>query len=58
MLSFTVGLKVTVALEVRDMRKGFKGLAARVEGRLGEEVRGGTIYFWKSAAHAHQGSFL
>jgi len=43
-LSFTGGLKVMVALEACDMRKGFNGLAALVSERLQEDVRGGTIY--------------
>ena len=44
MLSFTGGLKVMVALETCDMRKGFNGLAALVSERLEEDVRGGTVY--------------
>ncbi|OBQ31716.1 MAG: transposase, partial [Anabaena sp. CRKS33] len=32
MLSFTGGLKVLVAVEACDMRKGYEGLTAMVEG--------------------------
>ena len=45
MLSFTGGLKVMVAVEACEMRKGFNGLAALVSERLSEDVRGGTITF-------------
>lgn len=48
MLSFTGSIKVMVALEACDMRKGFGGLSALVRGRLGEEVRGGAIYVFSN----------
>jgi transposase len=44
MLSFTGGLKVYVAVECCDMRKGFEGLAALVGNQLGEEVCSGAIF--------------
>jgi len=44
MLSFTGGLRVFLAIEPCDMRKGFEGLHALVGGRLGEEVRGGALF--------------
>jgi len=44
MLSFTGGLKVFVALESCDMRKGFEGLAALVETTLQEDLRGGALF--------------
>jgi len=44
MLSFTGGLKVFVALEGCDMRKGFEGLAALVETALREDLRGGALF--------------
>jgi len=39
MLSFSGSLKVFVAVEACDMRKGFNGLHAVVTERLGEEPR-------------------
>jgi transposase len=44
MLSFTGGLKVFVALEACDMRKGFNGLYALVTERLQEDPRQGAIF--------------
>jgi transposase len=35
---------VFVCLEPMDMRKGFEGLHAAVEGRLGEDVRSGALF--------------
>jgi transposase len=44
MLSFSGSLKVFVALEACDMRKGFNGLHAAVTERLGEDPRGGALF--------------
>jgi transposase len=50
-LSFTGSLKVFVALEACDMRKGFDGLHALVTERLGEDVRGGAIFVFANRRH-------
>lgn len=50
MLSFTGGLKVFVALEPCDMRKGFNGLQALVDERLKEEVRSGALFVFGNRA--------
>jgi transposase len=44
MLSFSGSLKVFVAVEACDMRKGFNGLHAVVTERLGEEPRTGALF--------------
>jgi hypothetical protein len=43
-LSFAGSLKVFVALEPCDMRKGFNGLHALVTQRLGEDPRAGALF--------------
>jgi transposase len=44
MLSFTGSLKVFVALDPVDMRKGFEGLHAAVGEKLKADVRDGAIF--------------
>ena len=44
MLSFAGSLKVFVALEACDMRKGFNGLHALITEKLGEDPRGGALF--------------
>ncbi len=51
MLSFTGGLKVFVALEPCDMRKGFNGLEALVSQRLGEDLRQGALFVFSNRRH-------
>ena len=48
MLSFTGGLKVFVALEGCDMRKGFEGLSSLVENQLKESLRGGALFVFSN----------
>jgi len=51
MLSFSGSLKVLVAVEACDMRKGFNGLHALVSERLGEDPRGGTLLVFSNRRH-------
>jgi transposase len=51
MLSFSGSLKVFVALEACDMRKGFNGLYAVVTERLGEDPRSGTLFVFSNRRH-------
>jgi len=51
MLSFTGSVKVFVALEACDMRKGFNGLYAAVSERLGEDPRSGTLFVFSNRRH-------
>jgi len=44
MLSFSGSLKVFVAVEPCDLRKGFNGLYAAVTERLGEDPKGGALF--------------
>ncbi|MCC6356140.1 MAG: IS66 family insertion sequence element accessory protein TnpB [Verrucomicrobiae bacterium] len=44
MLSFSGSLKIYLAVEPRDLRKGFDGLAADVNGKLGAQVKSGALF--------------
>ena len=48
MLSFAGSLKVFVALEACDMRKGFNGLYALAAERLGEDPRQGAVFVFSN----------
>lgn len=48
MLSFSGGLRVFVAVEACDMRKGFNGLYAAVAERLGEDPRSGALFVFSN----------
>jgi transposase len=51
MLSFSGSLKVLLALEPCDMRKGFNGLHALVTERLAEDARAGTLFVFINRRH-------
>jgi transposase len=51
MLSFTGGLKVFVALEPVDLRKGYGGLEGLVSERLGEDLRQGALFVFTNRRH-------
>ena len=51
MLSFSGSLKVLVAVEACDMRKGFNGLHALVSERLGEDPRAGALFVFSNRRH-------
>ncbi len=44
MLSFSGNLRIFVAVEPCDMRKGYEGLSALAGGVLGEDVRSGALF--------------
>jgi transposase len=44
MLSFTGGLRVFVALEACDMRRGYEGLASLVGLELKEDLKSGALF--------------
>jgi transposase len=51
MLSFTGSLKVFVALEPCDLRKGFNGLEGAIRERLGEDPRSGALFVFSNRRH-------
>ena len=51
MLSFSGSLKVLVAVEACDMRKGFNGLHALVTERLGEDPKQGALFVFSNRRH-------
>ena len=52
MLSFTGSLKVFLALEPCDMRKGFQGFHALVTARLQEDLRQGALFVFTNRRHS------
>jgi transposase len=51
MLSFSGSLKVFVAVEACDLRKGFNGLHALVSERLSEDLKSGTLFVFSNRRH-------
>ena len=51
MLSFSGSLKVFVAVEACDMRKGFNGLHGLVTEKLGEDPRAGALFVFSNRRH-------
>ena len=51
MLSFSGSLRVLVAVEPCDMRKGFNGLYAAVSQRLGEDPKSGALFVFSNRRH-------
>ena len=52
MLSFTGSLKVFVALDPIEMRKGFEGLYAAASEKLKAVVRSGALFAFTNKKHA------
>ena len=51
MLSFTGALRVFVALEACDMRKGFEGLSGIVATKLNEDLQSGALFVFSNRRH-------
>lgn len=51
MLSFPSSLKIFLAVEPADMRKGFNGLHALVTQRLAEDPRQGALFVFTNRSH-------
>jgi len=51
MLSFSGSLKIWVALEPCDMRKGFEGLAALAGEKLGGQIKSGALFVFGNKRH-------
>jgi transposase len=52
MLSFTGSLRVFLAVEPVDMRKGFNGLEGLVSERLREDLREGALFVFTNRRHS------
>ena len=51
MLSFSGSVRVFLAVEPCDMRKGFEGLHALIGERLKEDVRSGALFVFTNKRH-------
>ena len=51
MLSFASSVRVFLAVEATDMRKGFEGLYALASERLAEDVRSGALFVFTNKRH-------
>lgn len=51
MLSFTGALRVFLAVEPCDMRKGYEGLHALVSEQLKEDIRSGALFVFTNKRH-------
>jgi transposase len=51
MLSFSGSLKILVALQACDLRKGFNGLYGLVTERLGQDPRSGALFVFSNRRH-------
>jgi transposase len=51
MLTFSGSLKVFVAVEACDLRKGFNGLYATITERLCEDPKGGALFVFSNRRH-------
>ena len=51
MLSFAGSVRVFLAVEPTDMRKGFEGLYALASERLREDVRSGALFVFTNKRH-------
>jgi transposase len=51
MLSFSGSLKIWVAVEPYDMRKGFEGLSALVRHKLAGDPKSGTLFVFGNRQH-------
>ncbi len=51
MLSFAGSVRVFLAVEPCDLRKGFEGLLSLVGQKLGEDVKSGALFVFTNARH-------
>jgi transposase len=57
MLSFSGSLKIYVAVEPCDMRKGYEGLAALVTTALHQDLRGGALFVFGNRRRTVSGAW-